>query len=74
MPPRTSNIDPAAEQAAADAQSALAALAQQLADRHSTGAHGPARPMRSSMQLAYRTLMEREFRRLERLTTQRSDH
>ena len=57
------------EQAAADAQSALAALAQQLAERRD-----PSRPMRASMQRAYRALMEREFRRLEGLSRPPQDH
>jgi hypothetical protein len=64
------NAEPSrSEQAAADARNALTALAQQLADRRH-----PSRPMRASMQLAYRALMEREYRRLERLHGQASGH
>ena len=44
-----------------DARSALAALAAQLASRAAT-----ARPMRTSMERAYRTVIEREHARLTR--------
>lgn len=70
MTRRDGNAEPSPrEQAAADARSALTALAQQLADRRH-----PARPMRASMQLAYRALMEREYQRLERLNGQSTEH